>query len=399
VICLTGPLFVKVFFTHPAGPVQNVIDSIWENKYSLYTFPHDRSSQAPTGGIDVKLGIIGLPQSGKSTIFAALSGARGEESVERKSRANQRIGTVRVADERVDFLAGLLTPKKTTYARVEYLLPSETTGGPSGSDRALWNQIKPCDALIHVLKNFSYPGGPGATPEADFWALEEEMILSDLLVVEKRLERMELDSKRGNKPEPEELSLINACRELLEKGQPIRRDPELSSAPVLKGFTFLSARPQLIIINNEDEDESIPSWEKQPENTNIITVRGRLEMDIASMDPDEAGEFLTEYHIEESALDRVIESSYHLMNLISFFTVLNEEVRAWTIGLGSPALEAAGAVHTDIQRGFIRAEVLAFQHLREYGSFQEAKKAGQVRLEGKEYTVQDGDVINFRFNI
>ncbi len=348
----------------------------------------------------MKLGIVGLPQSGKNTIFAALSGARGEEAVQRKSRMDQRIGTVRVADDRVDFLAALLTPKKTTYARVEYLLPSETTGGkPSRSDSALWNQIRPCDALIHVLRNFSSPGGLGATPEADFRTLEEEMILSDLLVVEKRLERMELDTKRGNKPEPEELSLINACRELLEKGLPIRLDPELSSAPALRGFTFLSGRPQLVIINNEDEDESFPAWEKQPENTDIIAVRGRLEMDIAGMDPEEAGEFLTEYHIEESALDRVIERSYHLMNLISFFTVLNEEVRAWTIGSGSPALEAAGAVHTDMKKGFIRAEVLAFQHLREYGSFQEAKKAGHVRLEGKEYTVQDGDVINFRFNV
>ena len=118
----------------------------------------------------MKLGIVGLPQSGKNTIFAALSGARGEEAVQRKSRMDQRIGTVRVADDRVDFLAGLLTPKKTTYARVEYLLPSETTGGPSRSDSALWNQIRPCDALIHVLKNFSYPGGPGATPEEDFWS-------------------------------------------------------------------------------------------------------------------------------------------------------------------------------------------------------------------------------------
>jgi ribosome-binding ATPase YchF (GTP1/OBG family) len=225
------------------------------------------------------------------------------------------------------------------------------------------------------------------------------MIVSDLLVVEKRLERIALDAKRGNKPGPEELSLINRCRELLEEGQPIRVDPKLAARPALRGFTFLSAKPQLVIVNNDDEDESLPAWDKEPENAELMVVRGRLEMDIAVMDPDEAEEFLAEYHIDESALDRVIERSYRLMNLISFFTILNEEVRAWTIRAGTPAPEAAGAVHTDMQKGFIRAEVLAFEHLREYGSFQEAKKAGNTRLEGKEYTVQDGDVINFRFNL
>jgi len=346
----------------------------------------------------MKLGIIGLPQSGKSTIFAALTGARGQETGQKKSRADQRIGTVRKADPRVDFLTGLWKPKKTTYAQVEYLLPSDMPG-EKPSDSALWNQIRPCDALIHVLRNFAFPGGMEPTPEADFWTLEEEMILGDLMVVEKRLERMALDRKRGSAPDPEELSLIESCKGLLEKGLPIRIDPQLAGAPALRGFTFLSGKPQLLVINNDDEDEVLPSWDKQPEHTEIMLVRGRLEMDIASMAPEEAREFLVEYHIEESALDRVIECSYRLMKRISFFTVLNEEVRAWTIPVGSPALEAAGAVHTDMQRGFIRAEVLSFEDLQKYGSFQEAKKAGQVRLEGKEYIVQDGDVINFRFNV
>ena len=346
----------------------------------------------------MKLGIIGLPQCGKTTIFTALTGARGEETGQKKSRTDQRIGTVRKADHRVDFLSRLWKPKKITYAQVEYLFPSEVPGGKP-SDSALWNQIRPCDALIHVLRNFASPGGMAATPEADFWTLEEEMILGDLLVAEKRLERIALDSKRGNPPDPDEETLVTACRDLLDKGLPIRTDQELARAPALRGFTFLSGKPRLVIMNNEDEDESLPEWKKRPENTEMMVVRGRLEMDIASMAPEEAEEFLVEYHIEESALDRVIESSYRLMNLISFFTVLNEEVRAWTIAKGSPALEAAGAVHTDMKRGFIRAEVLSFEDLREYGSFQEAKKAGHVRLEGKEYIVQDGDVINFRFNV
>jgi GTP-binding protein YchF len=348
----------------------------------------------------MELGIIGLPQSGKSTIFAALTGARGEEATQKGSRADQRIGTVRVADDRVDFLSNLYKPKKTTYARVEYLLPSEVAAGsPSKSDSAVWNQIRVCDALIHVLRNFQAPGGIAPSPEADFRRLEEEMILGDLVVAEKRIERMELDGKRGNRPNEEEYGLIRSCRELLEEGRPIRTNPELATSPLLRGFTFLSAKPQLVIINNDDEDESSPGWTKRPQGLDMMLVRGRLEMDIASMAPEEAEEFLAEYHIETSALDRVIKGSYTLLNLASFFTVLNNEVRAWTIRSGTPAIEAAGAVHTDIKRGFIRAEVLSFDLLSEYGSFQEAKKAGQVHLEGKEYPVRDGDIINFRFNI
>lgn len=348
----------------------------------------------------MKLGIIGLPQSGKATIFAALTGARGGEDPQRSSRSDQRIGTVKVVDERVDFLEKIFKPKKKTYARVEYLLPSQTAPGAAGkSESALWNEIRTCDALIHVLRNFQAPGGTPPTPDSDFRQIEEEMILSDLVVAEKKIERMDLDAKRGNRPNDEEYALIGTCREMLESGRPLRIDPEVSSAPVLRGYTFLSAKPQLALINNDDEDESMPAWKGIPEDVEVLVVRGRLEMDIASMPPEEAREFLTEYHIETSALDRVIRASNRLLNLISFFTVLNDEVRAWTVEKNCPALEGAGAVHSDIKRGFIRAEVLSFDHLKEYGSFQEARKVGQVRLEGKEYPIQDGDIINFRFNV
>jgi ribosome-binding ATPase YchF (GTP1/OBG family) len=225
------------------------------------------------------------------------------------------------------------------------------------------------------------------------------MLLNDLLVTEKRIERIELDRKRGKKGDEEESSLLRSCQELLEDNQPLRSKPDVASKPALRGFTFLSAKPQLLIMNNDDEDESPPEWKSKPEGLEMLVVRGRLEMDIASMSPEEAEEFLVAYHIEKSALDRVIRTSYRLLNLISFFTVLNEEVRAWTISKGTPALEAAGVVHSDMKKGFIRAEVLSFEHLKGDGSFQEAKKTGHVRLEGKEYTVQDGDIINFRFNV
>ncbi len=348
----------------------------------------------------MKLGIIGLPQSGKSTIFAALTGARGEDETLKTSRKDQRMGVVRVADERVEFLSKLLKPQKTTYARVEYLLPSEiATGAAARSENLIWNQVRACDALIHVIRNFQPVGGIPPAPEDDFWRLEEEMIVYDLMVAEKRIERIELDNKRGKKPDKEEYSLLKSCLEVLENSQPLRINLELASAPALRGFTFLSAKPQLIVINNEDEDETMPPWKIEPEGLEMLLVRGRLEMEIAAMSPEEAEEFLVAYHIEKSALDRVIMGSYSLMNLISFFTVVHDEVRAWTIPSGTSALIAAGTVHSDMEKGFIRAEVLSFEHLKRHGSFQEAKKAGDVHLEGKEYIVQDGDVIGFRFNI
>jgi GTP-binding protein YchF len=348
----------------------------------------------------MKLGIIGLPQAGKSTIFDALCGARGDESQQQAGRSDNRIGTVRVADDRVAFLSDLYSPKKTTFAQMEYLLPSDVSGAsPDKVDSAFWNQVRPCDALIHVIRNFQGTTGISPTPEKDFLAIEEEMIINDLAVVEKKIERMELDAKRGKKPDPEIRELIEACRALLEDSQTIRTDGKLATAPALRGFTFLSAKPQLIIINNDDEDESPPDWITPPEGMEMLIVRGGLEKEIASLPPDEAEEFMAAYHIETSALDRVIRSSYELLNLISFFTVGEDEVKAWTIRKDTPALEAAGTIHSDIQKGFIRAEVLAFDDLKRLGNFNEAKKAGQVRLEGKEYIVRDGDIAHFRFNV
>ena len=348
----------------------------------------------------MKLGLIGLPQSGKSTVFAALTGARGDKKTHSSSGSDPRIATVTVFDDRMDFLKKVYQPKKTTYTKIEYLLASEVpASSASKSEAGAWNQIRVCDALLHVVRNFSPPGGPPPEPESDFWQTEQEIILNDLMVTEKRIERIELDKKRGKKPEGEEYSLLESCHEFLEKGNPLRKIHKLASEPALKGFTFLSAKPMLVIVNNDDEDQAMSNWDQKPENMELLVVRGRLEMDIATMSPQEAEEFLDAYNIQESALDRVIRSSYRLLNRISFFTVLSDEVRAWSITAGTPALEAAGTVHSDMKKGFIRAETLAFEDLQSYGTFQEAKKAGRVRLEGKDYEVKDGDIINFRFNV
>ncbi len=347
----------------------------------------------------MKLGIAGLPQAGKSTLFAALTGARGD-STAGSPQKDTRIATITVFDERIDFLVDMYQPKKTAFAKIEYLLPSRIPGGSDGkSDGEFWNQIRTCDALLLVVRNFEDPASGPAKSESDFQKVEDEMILSDLAVVEKRLERIALDLKRGKKQGEAELPLLNDCREMLEQGRPLRNSPEIAAEPLLKGFTFLSAKPMLVIINNGDEDESLPDWTKQRNNLSFMVVRAKLEMDLAVMEPEDAQEFLEAYNIQESALDRVIRHSYEMLNRISFFTVGSDEVKAWPISRGTAALDAAGEVHSDIRQGFIRAEVVAFADLKNEGSFQAAKKAGLVRLEGKEYVVADGDIINFRFNI
>ncbi|MCP4668640.1 MAG: hypothetical protein GY849_20040, partial [Deltaproteobacteria bacterium] len=229
-------------------------------------------------GKAMKLGLIGLPQSGKSTVFDALTGARGEEGKGRSTRSDARIAMVTVFDERVDFLDKIYQPKKTIYAKIEYLLPSEIPGpSPSKSEGGLFNQVRPCDGLLHVVRNFSPPAGSPPTPEQDFRRFDEELVLSDLAAAEKRMEKIALDRKRGKKPQEKESFLVQSCRELLEKGEPLRHAPDLTSDPLLRGFTFLSAKPMLVIVNNDDEDETLPDFRLRPEGMELVVVRGRLE--------------------------------------------------------------------------------------------------------------------------
>jgi hypothetical protein len=218
-------------------------------------------------------------------------------------------------------------------------------------------------------------------------------------VAEKRLERIELDHKRGKKMDPEEYDLLCACRDCLENELSLRNKPDLAAAHRLRGFAFLSAKPVLLLFNNEDDDDRLPSVERLAAAEQCLVIRAKLEQELAQMAPDEAAEFLAEFNIPASAMDRVIRQSYALLDLISFFTIISNEVRAWTVKKGTQALEAAGHIHSDMQKGFIRAEVISFQNLMAAGSYSEAKKRGTVRLEGKAYEVQDGDIIQFRFNI
>jgi GTP-binding protein YchF len=345
----------------------------------------------------MKLGIIGLEQAGKTTIFEALTGAELTPG----ARTESQIGTIRVPDIRVDALSGIYKPRKTIYAQVEYFLPA---GQPQSREKRAgvqpyWTQVRDCDALIHCVRNFDLFGSQSPNPLEDYRKIDQELIFEDLIVVEKRLERLEIDQKRGKKADPEELALLNRCRESLESEQALRATAELATAHKLRGFAFLSAKPQLALFNNADEDDGLPEVTGTLAATDAMVIRGKLEQELARMTPEEAAEFQAEFGVSAAAADRIIQCSYALLGLVSFFTVGEDEVRAWTIRRATPAVDAAEVIHSDIKKGFIRAEVLAYDDLMTAGSYAEARKQGTTRLEGKQYEVQDGDIINFRFNV
>jgi len=343
----------------------------------------------------MKLGITGLPGSGKTTIFEALTQIFSDSG----NKSENRVNTTSVPDSRIDVLSGMYNPQKTIFAQVQYFLPGMLAHHKEKSDDNLWTQVRDCDALIHVVRNFRGPGLEEPRPHQDFSRLDQELIFADLVVAEKRIERMESEKKRGRKINDEEFSLLSKCLKNFENEKPLRKVPELATAQLLKGFAFLSARPEIALFNNEDDDQEIPEPRDTGTKENCMVMRGKLEHEIARMSAEEADEFLKEFNIKDSAKNRVIKQSYDLLGLISFFTVGEDEVRAWTIKKGTSALDAAGAIHTDFKKGFIRAEVVSYEDLIDAKTYPEARKRGKVRLEGKTYPVQDGDIINFRFNV
>jgi GTP-binding protein YchF len=355
---------------------------------------HGKRNAGMEGGM--KIGIIGLPGAGKTTVFAAITKLTPDAA----RKGENRIGTVAVPDLRLRDLSAIYKPKKIIHAQITYLLPSIPPGRQEDIyDQAVFVMIKDCDAVIHVVRNFGHADLIKPSPLADFSKLDQELMLNDLMVVEKRLERLLLDRKRGKKINEDEMSLLSACRGHLERGISLRQRPELAGDPLLKGYALISAKPMLVLFNNADNDENLPNVNGGELPEKWMVIRGRLEQDLSQISEKDAKELASEFHITESAMDRVIKQSYALLGLISFFTVLSDEVRAWTIRRGSTALDAAGIIHTDMKKGFIRAEVINHQELMEAGSFAEAKKKGSVRLEGKTYTVADGDILQVRFNV
>jgi len=358
----------------------------------------------------LKLGIIGLPGSGKTTMFRALTGAV-EVHLGKSGSQDPGLGMVKVKDSRLDFLADHYRPKKTTPVNVEYLdiagFTGENSPGRSIGDRVLAH-MRTLDALVHCVRLFDSPSLGPAHPLRDFKSVEEEMVISDLAIVEKRLEKVSKDLQRGRKDLAAESALLEEARSLLEEGKPLRLLPAARESEHLRGFAFLSAKPELILINAGDEKstEEIGSALSEIEaevsgqpQVALDSIFADTEAEIARLSPQEAEEFLREMSLEEEAKDRIIKKSFTLLNLIVFFTAGEPEVRAWQLERGKTALKAAGTVHSDMEKGFIRAEVVAFPDFKEAGSLAAAHKAGKVRLEGREYPVHDGDIILFRFNV
>jgi ribosome-binding ATPase len=361
------------------------------------------------GWRQLKLGIIGLPGSGKSTVFRALTG--GIESGERRGHQDPALGVVKVSDPRLDFLVEYQKPKKVTPVHVEYMDIAGITGegkpGRSLGDKTLAN-IRPLDAILHCVRFFDSPALGKPEPLRDYIAVEEEMILSDLAVIEKRLERLTKDVQRGRKDLAHELELLQQAQVLLNDGKPLRTFPPASESEELRGFSFLSAKPELILLNageNKSRDnigsalgEIRGHVEGQPDVA-LDWLYADSEAEIARLDEEEAKEFLQDLALEEGAKERIIRTSFALLNLIVFFTVGEPEARAWQLKKGTTAVKAAGTIHSDIERGFIRAEVVGYDDFVQAGSMAAAHKAGKVRLEGKDYVMKDGDIVLFRFNV
>ena len=344
----------------------------------------------------MKIGIIGLPQSGKTTVFRA---AAGKFAGHKEEKAGVARAVVKVPDERLPVLKKIFNSAKVTPATVQYLDLSfdlrEREGRTKELERLL-NELKPADALMMVVRNFELAGLP-PTPQEDLDRLHEEMLLSDLGIVERRLERLEKEAKKGGQVDEQELEELRRAKALLDEGRPLRIEPALRRSPRLKGYTFLTLKPLLVVQNLGEEDEAVEL--RLPEGAEMVAVKGRLEADLAELSAEEAAVFREEYGLSEAALPLLIKKSFSLLDLICFFTGGEKEARAWPIPRGTNAQKAAGVIHSDMERGFIRAEVIPYAELVALGSYQAAQKAGKIRLEGKDYLVQDGDVIIFRFSV
>lgn len=365
----------------------------------------------------MKIGIVGLPFVGKTTVFNALTSAKakvGEFSLGVKE-ANR--GVVKIPDDRVYKLVSLYDPKKITPAEVEYIdvagLVKETK--EKASEGEFYHSLREVDALAHVVRTFQDENvmhvSGSVDIERDIKNLDLDLILIDLDIIEKRLKRLE-KSVTSSKAEDEkrELGVLQKFKEALDQGIPLRQmelPPE--ERRLIRGYAFLSLKPLLIVLNVDEkqmtERESLEAectriaGAKKASSCSVCSICGKLEMELSQLEEADRKVFMEELGLKEQAIERVISISYELLNLISFFTANENEVKAWPVPAGIRAVKAAGTVHTDMEKGFIKAEVIPFDKLWELGSIQKAKEKGILKLEGKEYVVQDGDVIFFRFNV
>ena len=359
----------------------------------------------------MKVALIGLSNAGKSTVFNALTGLNTETTVYPTVTGKPNIGVVKVPYAEVDTLSGIYRPKKTTYATIEYLDYLGVTRGDFKQNKKIFDLIKDADAIVHVVRAFydesvTHPM-ESINPARDVETIELELIFSDLSLIETRLERMEEAKKRGKKPDETEKKLLLKCRGHLLQEKALRdvafTDEEMKT---MRHLQFLSTIPKVLVLNSGERDEDT-EYTKALESSllnccrsaDILTLCGKIEMEISQLPDNDRDPFLRDLGIEEPASHRLIRMCYGLLGLISFITVGEDEVRAWTVKSHTNAVIAAGKIHSDIERGFIRAEVISYEDFIVSGSMHTAREKGLLRLEGKSYEVQDGDIINFRFNV
>lgn len=359
----------------------------------------------------MKVALIGLSNSGKTTVFNALTGQNHETTLYPTVSGDPHIGVIKVPDTRLDALADIFKPKKTTHATIEYIDYIGLTKGEHDQNRKVFDLIKDVDAIVHVVRIFhdetvAHPLG-SIDPLRDTGTIELELIFGDLELVEKRIERIEETVRHGKKPDEKEKAFIIKCRDHLTSEKPLRAvdftDEELNT---MKSFQFLTTKPEVVVFNigeTDLQDERIRSMQPELEamfpSLAFLSLCGKLEMELSRLTPADAGMFLEDLGIDEPASSRLIRVCHHMLGLITFFTTLGNEARAWSIRRGTPALKAAGKVHSDIERGFIKAEVISFDDFIAAGSLHAAREKGKLRLEGKTYEVNDGDIISFRFNV
>jgi GTP-binding protein YchF len=354
----------------------------------------------------LRAGLLGLPSSGKTTLFQLLTSAREAPRTHGKAEAN--VGISRVPDDRLDRLTALFNPQRRVPATVEF---ADMAAG-RGDAKSLLDvaAFRNADALLHVVRAFHDPAVPHpretVDPTRDIRMIDEELILADLGVVEKRLERLEKDLKKNPSPDlKKEQEILLRGKPALEAGRALRTlGLTGDDAKRLRGFQFLSAKPLLVVLNVDEADaartDDVAGGFGLPDlaasGMAAAGVCAKIELEIAALDPADAAAFMADLGLKQSGLDRIIRAAYDLLGYMSFFTVGDDECRAWSIPRNTPAQEAAGAIHSDIQRGFIRAEVVACDALLARGSLAACRDHGELRLEGKDYLVADGDVINFR---
>ena len=355
----------------------------------------------------MKTAIIGLPMTGKTSLFTILTGVHQETRI---GSTAARTGVSKVPDSRLDALSKLFEPPKTTYATVEYVdVPSISK--ESLRDPSYLASLRVVDAYAHVLRLFAdetVPHEKGSVdPIRDMEDVETELILSDLVVVEKRLERLDKDRKKIKNPELDrEFELLERCKSELESNRPLRQlELEPEDEKRLRGFQFLSQKPVLYVLNLGEEDtaklhERENEYQQGPlagrRATAVTAVCGKVEAELAELPREEQSDYLASYGLQESGLERLISATYALLGLMSFLTAGEDECRAWTIPMHSPAVKAAGAIHSDFEKKFIRAEVVNWKSLVDLGGYAGAREKGQLRLEGKDYIVKDGDVLVIR---